>query len=71
MFDSFIDRHKNPTTGLLHILGVIIAAYGLWQNDWNIIIIAVIIMSVGHLFPYKKEQVEELKKGKKNEIIKK
>lgn len=65
-FNDLIDRHKNPTNGLLHILGFAVAIYGIWQHDWNVIIFAVIILIVGHLFPYKKEQIEEPKKSKKS-----
>jgi len=64
MLDKFIEGHKNPITFIFHIIGIIIAIYGIWQHDLKIIAIAVLIMLIGHLLPKKKEEPVK-KRGKK------
>lgn len=54
MFDKLIDRHKNPINLLLHLIGSIIAVWGIWEHDWKLIGIAMVILILGHLFPCKK-----------------
>jgi len=54
MFDKCVDRHKNPWNQLLHLIALIIGIYGLWNHDWLWIIIAIVVIILGHIFPCKK-----------------
>jgi len=54
MFDKLIDRHKNPLNLLFHVAGSIVVVCGLWTHNWKIIAIAITLLIIGHLFPYKK-----------------
>lgn len=54
MLDKLIDRHKNPINILLHLIGVIMGVWGLWTHNYKIIVITIIVLIIGHLFPYKK-----------------
>lgn len=54
MFDKLIDRHKNPLNILLHLLGMVAGVWGLWTHNWTIISLAIALVIIGHLFPYKK-----------------
>ena len=65
LLDVFLDMHRNPTTAILHIVGIAIAICGIWQHSWSLIILAIIVLVVGHLFPVKKAEEAEVKAKKK------
>ena len=54
MFDKLIDRHKNPVNILLHLLGTVAAVWGLWAHNWKVIVLAIVLLILGHLLPYQK-----------------
>lgn len=54
MFDKLIDRHKNPANIFFHFVGFVVFIWGLWTHNWTVIIVAAILLIIGHLFPYKK-----------------
>ena len=56
MFDKLIDRHKNPWNQLFHLIAFIVVIYGLWMHNWTYIIAAIVIVVIGHAFPYKKSK---------------
>ncbi len=62
MFNTLIDRHKNPINFLLHSLGFVIGVYGLWQHNRSMILLALLILVSGHLFPYREKQNKKNKK---------
>lgn len=54
MLDKLVDRHKNPLNQILHLAALVVGVYGLWNHDWVLIIVAVVVAIVGHMFPHKK-----------------
>ena len=62
MFDKCIDRHQKPVCLWFHIIGLIVGIYGLWMQNWTWIIVAVVLIILGHLFVMgKKKSVAEEK----------
>ena len=56
MFDKCIDRHKKPVCLWFHIIGLIVGVWGLWTQNWTWIIVAVVIIILGHLFTMGKKK---------------
>jgi len=65
LLDVFLDMHRNPITAILHIAGIVVAIWGIWQHSWNLIILAIIVLVIGHLLPAKKAEAVEVKAKKK------
>jgi hypothetical protein len=59
MFNKYIDHHKEPVCFWLHVIGFLIGIWALWNHNWTWIIIAVVVMLLGHLFAaMKKPKIE-------------
>lgn len=50
MLDKYIDQHKRPICFWFHIVGFIVLIYALWVQSWTLIVVAVILFILGHLF---------------------
>ena len=57
MFDKCCDQHKKPVCFWLHVIGLVVGIYGLWMHNWTWIIVALVVMVLGHLFVMKKKKV--------------
>ena len=56
---KYCEMHKSPVNCLLHLIAGILIAYSLWVHNVKLILLAVLIVIVGHLI-----QIAN-KKGKK------
>lgn len=58
--------HKNPINCILHLIAVIIAIYALWNQNVNLILVAIAIAIVGHVIQYfTASKIEKKTKKKK------
>lgn len=64
MLDKIIDKHKHPWSLFFHLIGLIAGIYGVWIHSWTWIIIAIVLLAIGHIFPYK-TKTTKTKKSKK------
>jgi hypothetical protein len=57
MFDRAINQHKHPVTMVFHFIAFLMGGYGLWLHNWSLIIGAVIVACLGHLFSWGNRRV--------------
>ena len=47
---GFLNFHTGIINILIHAIGIALAIYGVWRMNWVLIIIAPIIMEIGHAY---------------------
>ncbi len=60
--------HKNPLNCFLHLMAGIILIYALWNHNWILILIAILVAVLGHIiqaFTKKQVKPEKVIKGKR------
>jgi hypothetical protein len=47
---GFLQFHKGILNICIHAIGIALAVYGVWQNNWFLIVVAPLIMETGHIY---------------------
>lgn len=47
---GFLKFHKGVLNILIHVIGILLAIYGVWISSWPLIVVAPIVMEFGHLY---------------------
>jgi len=55
--------HKNKANCLLHLVGVILLIYALWQHNFSLILISILIFIIGHIIQFVQDKKDN--KGRK------
>ena len=50
--EKFFLGHTKPVNGVLHILSIIILILSFWKHSWSGILIAAVVMAIGHLYEW-------------------